>query len=392
LHVLILTSERYTPPEEPLAGVFQRDQALALHRAGAQVGVVAPLPRSLRFVSQGRSLRRGAERAEEDGICVYRAQAWSRLPGRVPYAAALQYRRDGRELFRQYVRERGMPDVVHAHNLLYAGWFAGELRETHGTPVAVTEHNSVHLTGDVHAWQAPMVRAAVARADACLAVSPALANALARFSGGRPWEWVPNLLDSTFERALPPAPRREGTETTFLCVAAMTPEKNHAMLLEAFAQRFGGRGDIKLRLAGDGPLRGGLEQRAARLGISEQIAFVGRLTRSEVAREMLACDALVLSSDVETFGVVLAEALACGRPVIATRCGGPDAVVGPEDGILVPPGDTDAFGEAMLRMTRSAREYAPEELRRRCLSRFGETAVVGQLLRVYSRILAERRP
>lgn len=394
MHVLIVPSERYTTPEEPLAGVFQRDQALALYRAGAEVGIMAPLPRSLRLLPMAPSLRRGTGRAEEDGICVYRALDWSWLPGRIPYAAALQYRRNGRDLFRRYVHERGMPDIIHAHNLLYAGWLASLLRERHGVPVAVTEHNTVYLSGDVHTWQAPMSRAAATGASACLAVSPALCGALSRFCQGRPWEWVPNLLDRTFEDTLDPGLilKRERSATTFLSVAGMVPRKNHAMILEAFAQRFRGRSDVTLRLGGDGPLRETLERHAARLGVAEQITFLGNLTRAQVAQEMLACDAFVLSSDVETFGVVLIEALACGRPVVATRCGGPDDIVGLEDGILVSPGDTAAFGEAMLTMARSAREYAPEELRRRCLSRFGEAAVVGQLLRVYSRIVAEREP
>jgi teichuronic acid biosynthesis glycosyltransferase TuaC len=108
LRVLIVPSERYTTPEEPLAGVFQRDQALALHRAGVEVGVVAPLPRSLRFLRPRRSLC-DAELPTKNDLRVYRTESWSWLPGRVPYVAALQYRRNGRNLFRRYVRAAGCP-------------------------------------------------------------------------------------------------------------------------------------------------------------------------------------------------------------------------------------------------------------------------------------------
>lgn len=393
MHVLILPSERFTPPEEPLAGVFQRDQARALRRAGVEVGVVAPLPRSLRLLAGPASARvHLAASGEEEGIHVYREVGWSRLPGRVPYAAAWQYRVNGRRMIRQYVHDVGVPDLVHAHGLLYAGWFAKELNAEYGLPVIVTEHSSVYLTGGPHAWHLPMARAAVDRASALLAVSPTLCRALLKcFGGVRPWEWVPNLLDPIFERARVPggAPERDADQFAFLNVASMVSGKNHAMLLDAFAERFRGHRGIALRLVGDGPLRKTLERQTLKLGIAEQVTFLGQLSREGVLRQMLSCEAFVLPSDYETFSVVLAEALACGRPVVATRCGGPEDIVGTEEGILVPPGDTTAFGDAMWAMARSTREYDPEELRRRCLSRFGEAAVAGQLLQVYSRVLTE---
>lgn len=391
MHILILTSSRYAPPEAPLAGVFQRAQALALRRAGHTVGVVAPLPRSLRHLRDSASFRRRPSHTENDGLKTIRAEGWSWLPGRVPYAAAWQYRRNGRRLVEQYCRENGLPDVVHAHNLLYAGWFARELRAASGVPVVVTEHNSDYLTDDVRWWQAPMARAAAEGASARLAVSPALCAALSRCLGSDlDWEWVPNLLDSLFETDLPsPKPAGSREALTFLNVASMVPGKNQAMLLDAFADRFRGRREAILRLGGDGPQREGLQQRTRQLGIVDQVAFLGQLTREEVKREMLACDAFVLPSDFETFGVVLAEALACGRPVVATLCGGPEDVVGPEDGILVPPGDASALGDALETMARTAREYDPATLRCRCLSRFGEKVVVEKLLWVYSRVLTQ---
>jgi glycosyltransferase involved in cell wall biosynthesis len=99
----------------------------------------------------------------------------------------------------------------------------------------------------------------------------------------------------------------------------------------------------------------------------------------------------VLSSIYETFGVVVVEALAAGRPVIATRCGGPECIIGEEDGLLVLPGDVNALADAMIKMRANIRKYKPDGLRARCRARFGENAVIKQLKSVYSGVLTNGR-
>ena len=78
---------------------------------------------------------------------------------------------------------------------------------------------------------------------------------------------------------------------------------------------------------------------------------------------MQAADAFVLSSAYETFGVVLIEALACGKPVVSTACGGPDYIVTEENGLLVPVGDTQALGAALEQMIRTIDRYDPFRLK-----------------------------
>jgi teichuronic acid biosynthesis glycosyltransferase TuaC len=89
---------------------------------------------------------------------------------------------------------------------------------------------------------------------------------------------------------------------------------------------------------------------------------------------------------VETFGVALVEALSCGLPVVATRCGGPDDIVEPSQGVLVPPGDVDALAKACLGMRAGWSGYDRTQIRQRCVERFGEAAIVGRLDEVYRRV------
>ena len=78
-----------------------------------------------------------------------------------------------------------------------------------------------------------------------------------------------------------------------------------------------------------------LEALVQEKALTEQVTFLGSLTREQVRQEVSEADAFVLSSEYETFGVVVIEALALGKPVIATRCGGPESIVVPSVGYLV---------------------------------------------------------
>jgi glycosyltransferase involved in cell wall biosynthesis len=102
---------------------------------------------------------------------------------------------------------------------------------------------------------------------------------------------------------------------------------------------------------------------------------------------MLAADAFVLSSRVETFGVVVVEALATGMPVIATRSGGPECIVTLDDGLLVGVGDVEGLGEAMVRLRDTVSRYDASDLKARCATRFGEAAFVSAVEGVYERVI-----
>ena len=110
------------------------------------------------------------------------------------------------------------------------------------------------------------------------------------------------------------------------------------------------------------------------------------VAQDEVARLMAESAVVVLPSRAESFGAVLVEALACGTPVVATRCGGPEDIVTPEDGELVPVGDADALADAVATVLRDTGRFRPEELRERALERFGWPTVVRRTTAVYGEV------
>jgi glycosyltransferase involved in cell wall biosynthesis len=133
------------------------------------------------------------------------------------------------------------------------------------------------------------------------------------------------------------------------CIARFHPVKDHAMLLDAFA-RLGQRcPDVDLLLAGDGPLRQDLKQRAARYGLGDRVRFLG--VRSDVPQLLAASDVFTLTSTSEAASLTLMEAMATGLPVVVTNVGGnPEIVREGRDGFLVPRGDAAAAADALYRL------------------------------------------
>jgi glycosyltransferase involved in cell wall biosynthesis len=138
-------------------------------------------------------------------------------------------------------------------------------------------------------------------------------------------------------------------------------------------------------LAGDGPLRKQLEQLSTTLGINDRVEFVGPIPREKACEFFQEIDAFVHPSRYETFGIVLVEALSTGRPVIATRCGGPNDIIRSEDGILVDVDDADGLSEAMRDMI--GMEWDTQPMRDGVVARYTKAAIRGQLLDIYDTML-----
>ena len=139
----------------------------------------------------------------------------------------------------------------------------------------------------------------------------------------------------------------EGPPWRLVAVGRASPEKGFDVLLEAvhLARRDGA--DVTLDIVGYGPDRAALEARGAQLGLAGAVRFLGPLPRAVLYERMAAAHAVVVPSRREGLGLVAVEALALGRPVIASRVGGLPEVVTAGTGTLVPPEDPAALAHAL---------------------------------------------
>jgi glycosyltransferase involved in cell wall biosynthesis len=160
----------------------------------------------------------------------------------------------------------------------------------------------------------------------------------------------------------------------FISIALLREEKRLDLLLEAFAKIQNKIKDVRLTIVGDGPKKNKLLSLVKNLNIEKFVEFSGFLTKAEIASLLQKCNALVLNSDVETFGVVLVEALASGVPVIATRCGGPADIVTPETGYLINKGNVEELYQSMLKMIENHKTFNVERLREIAIQKYGDKA------------------
>lgn len=174
----------------------------------------------------------------------------------------------------------------------------------------------------------------------------------------------------------PSPPRRPAR---LLCAARLVPKKGHAVLLDAVASLFASGPEVRLALAGDGPLAASLHQRAAAAGVSSAVDFLGTVDSDRVTSLMRDSDLVVLASRVAEDGdrdglpVALIEAAALGVPVVSTDVSGIPELVSPETGWLVPPDRPDRLAEAMraaLEEPHDARERRARLARRRVEEEF----------------------
>jgi glycosyltransferase involved in cell wall biosynthesis len=308
----------------------------------------------------------------------------------VPYGNYLLVKRVTRQLLDEYISSYGMPDLIHAHAAIFAGAAVAELARQRNIPVVQTEHSSGFSKGAYRGWQSKLAGNAYRHSKACIAVSPSLAELVENqvpSTRGR-WVWVPNMVSDRFSLSDDSgSPGRTGYPPVFLSLALMKEGKGHFDLIRSFRRLVSDGYNAELWLAGDGPLRKALNAEVERLGISHKVRFLGLIAPATAPKLLNSVDVMVVPSHNETFGVVAAEALMMGLPVIATRCGGPECIVKQGDGVLVPPRDEESLAAAMRQVGESLQSYDRLAIAQRARDRFSGPAIAARLMAIYESVL-----
>jgi glycosyltransferase involved in cell wall biosynthesis len=289
-------------------------------------------------------------------------------------------------LFQLYTQKRGgLPDIIHAHSrFLYAGHFAYTLKLKYAIKYILTEHSSYYITVSFSLQVVQYIQQMIGGASKYLLVSESMAPHIKKKSGIEQlqYEILPNVIDEIFEQyTLQPKPENQ-SPLYIINIASFHEIKNHRLLLKSFAKSFKNRKDIKLKLVG-----GGLEERLKPLcveeGIIDQVIFVGKInTKEAIINELDKSLFFTLSSNLETFGVVVIEALSRGLPVVSTRCGGPESIIDSTNGILVN-GTVEEMSEGLSKMMDTYISYNPNVIRNNVIQKYGNHAISKKLITFY---------
>lgn len=387
--ILILPSW-YPTEDNCISGIFFREQALALNRTKYSVSVLAPPHFHNPYLLHQRFRRRkmGLDIKQDKGMSTYRWYGWNWIP--YPHILKLVFiLRAGEKIFQEYVANSGKPDIIHVHSAFPSGILANQLKKKYDIPYLITEHSSQIAKGSIRPWLKLLVSNVYHHADHRIVVSPKLGEMLETQYNKKfhTWSYIPNIVDQRFISFSGLNKCDSNPTFRFLNIGFLIEIKGQIDLIHAFAKGFQGNQNVELRIGGVGPMQRDLEQLVEDLDIQAQVVFLGQLSREQVLNEMQLADVFVLSSHFETFGVVLIEALACGKCVVATACGGPECIVNKQNGLLVSTHNPDELAVAMQQIRRSYSSYNPTEIRNDCLARFGESVVIDQLVETYNDVL-----
>jgi glycosyltransferase involved in cell wall biosynthesis len=178
----------------------------------------------------------------------------------------------------------------------------------------------------------------------------------------------------------------------FVCVARFAPVKNHALLINAFAQGPASDPRAHLVLAGEGALRAQLQERVNNLGLTSRVHFLG--LRTDIPDVLGAADVFVLSSNYEGNPLSVIEAMAAGLPIASTAVGGvPELLQNGKEGLIVPPGQAEQLSEAMMILLndRDLRRTMGAAAAVRAREKFDVSAMVRGYEELYDEIAAPRR-
>lgn len=283
-------------------------------------------------------------------------------------------------------KELGSMDLIHAHVSYPAGYLAYLLSKEFKLPFIITEHMGPFPFERYMQEGQPIseVDIAVKNADKMVAVSEALSDQIIGFGYQKPTV-IPNMVNE--EVFKPEINVKKDASFRFFTLCAMEKAKGIEDLLNAIAIWKPAKSKVHFLIGGDGEDRKEFILLSKKLGVQDYVTWLGSLNRDEVPGYLNACNAFVLPSHIESFGIVFAEAIACGKPVIATRCGGPEMIVNDVNGLLVPVKDPESLAEALQRMKEKGNQYNSKEIRQDFETRFSKKVVLEKIVSLYNELL-----
>lgn len=314
--------------------------------------------------------------------------AWkTRAPGLTATFKQLVYFAEATVLARHLERE----GVGHMHNHFTTGsaTVAMLVNELTGIPYSFMLHGPADLF-EPFRWR---LDEKTARAKFVATISHFARSQLMFFSNPDHWNKIHIVHCGVHpDRYAHDGAGRDDGKVRALFVGRVAPVKGLRLLVEAMTRLAEELPDLDLVLVGDGEDRTKIEAAAKPLG--DRIRFTGYLSQEEVAEEMKACDFFVLPSFAEGVPVVLMEAFASGKPVIATRVAGvAELVEDGTNGLLISPGDVDGLTEAMREMaTHTNRAAMGARGRDKVLAEFDITTEAARLATLLAGLPSGVRP
>lgn len=371
----------YPTNSDPIRGIFEFQQALALQQAGYNV-IFACLILIPKRENGGKNIFSpvGISKKQIQGLTIYEGYY---LPG--PLFLILKsklYRKliefASRRLYRYIVKDVGKPDVIYSH-YLWMNYFNACLGKKFHIPTVGVEHWSELNRSEMNSSIKAIGMETYPRLTKLICVSQALADRINSVFGVE-GSVVNNIVDIDYNLGM----KKEKTDkkVKIVSVGRLTPQKKIDDIIKALAKVDLSKDSWELTIVGSGPLEEELKNLTQQVGLDSNIHFVGLKSHEEVCQIYSKSDFFCLASDYETFGVVFVEAMSFGLPVIGTRCGGPEYIINKNNGLLVERGDIDGLAEAIKTMMNTYKSYSAESIIVEVKAKYSPEAIVPRITNI----------
>jgi len=292
--------------------------------------------------------------------------------------------------------EKQPPDVVHLHWLYPSGLAAPAIKHR-GYPVLLTIHGGDWYSNVGNKRLMPRLKKCLQACDKILCVGKQLKEDISRdcSSLNKKLIHIPHGIDTsqfcpaTADKSYSSVVGWDLDKINILCVANLYHEKGIDLLIKAFC-KIQDKDQHHLHIisaGGDSKTKSEINLLIDDFSIRNQITFYNSQPHQMLANFYRAADLLVSPSRKEGFGLVVAEAIACGTPVLATRSGGPEEIVTSECGILVEAGNANSLYDGLVTILGRLGEYQPLEMHRHIKTKFSVSEKKKKLLSVYDDLL-----
>ena len=347
-NLLVITNSFPDKENKYVGDVFVKEQVKYLKNYFEKVYVISPVAYGVEYLRKTKH-----EDYEFDNVQVCFPK-YGNLPLFYFYFRDFWIYLEKMAILKLIQKERIKFDLIHAHFTWPSGAVSVELKREFEVPVVITEHTHVTLYKELkrknkqylRTWELCDAIIRVNKKDIPLFVGAGVSTnkVFHIVNGYDPRKFKPVLMDEARDRL-----GLEKERKIILNISRLYEEKGQKYLIETIKKVLEYRKDVLCIIGGSGPLKDKLERQVNDLNLQDHVKLIGFIPDEVLSIWMNACDLFVMPSLSESFGVVQIEAMACGKPIVATCNGGSEEIITSEDyGLLCEPANPDELAEKIL--------------------------------------------
>lgn len=276
-----------------------------------------------------------------------------------------------RKAINWYIKENGRPDVIHANITIPAGYAASIVGKELNIPVLVQEHASYFKR--FFEGNNKEIGKYVLDNSYFTVVSKYMVKEMQKYADNV--EMLPNIVDTSIFK---PQTHKKHDSIDLVIACALRQGKKIEDIFTAMKILIKDGYKVHLDIVGEGYLEKEYKELCNKLNLNKYVTFLGRKDKKDVAKIIAKNDIYVISSDIETFAIGGIEALACGVPVVSTKCLGPETYLTEEVGAFCEVGNPKSMAEAIIKVSKTqydskklvgtAKRFSSEEIAKYALT------------------------